>query len=228
VSLPARRFQAVLRKWKPASQSARAAVDQLLAWDAALTVESTPAVLYEMWIRHLPAAVFGRDIGAQVDLETVLRTLEAQPESRALESSLSAAVDQLISALGPDRAQWKWGRLHQIHFRHPLRSPAFDRGPLARPGDGNTVNATSGAGFTQTSGASYREIIDLSNWDRSVMTNVPGESGDPKSPHYSDLIEDWAAGRYHPMLFTRKAVEAATVERIHLQPARAIQSSQAR
>ena len=50
------------------------------------------------------------------------------------------------------------------------------------------------------------------------MTNVPGESGDPASPHYSDLLNDWAAGRYHPMPFTRKAVEAATAERILLTP----------
>ena len=47
-----------------------------------------------------------------------------------------------------------------------------------------------------------------------VITNVPGESGDPASPHYSDLLEPWAAGRYHPLPYTRKAVEAATVERI--------------
>ena len=52
------------------------------------------------------------------------------------------------------------------------------------------------------------------------MTNVPGESGDPASPHYSDLLEDWAAGRYHPMPFSRKAVEAATTERIQLTPSK--------
>ena len=51
------------------------------------------------------------------------------------------------------------------------------------------------------------------------MTNVPGESGDPESPHYGDLLQDWAAGRYHPMPYSRKAVEAATVERIALVPA---------
>ena len=37
-------------------------------------------------------------------------------------------------------------------------------------------------------------------------------------PVLSDLLEDWAAGRYHPLPFTRKAVEAATVERILLTP----------
>jgi penicillin amidase len=50
------------------------------------------------------------------------------------------------------------------------------------------------------------------------MTNVPGESGDPTSKHYGDLLADWAAGRYHPMPFTRQAVEAATEERMILRP----------
>jgi penicillin amidase len=89
---------------------------------------------------------------------------------------------------------------------------------VTRPGDGNTVNATSGPAFRQTGGASYRQILDVSDWDRSVMTNVPGESGDPESPHYSDLIDQWASGRYHPMPFTRKAVEAAAEERLWLKP----------
>ena len=45
-----------------------------------------------------------------------------------------------------------------------------------------------------TSGASYRQILDVADWDRSVVTNAPGESGDPQSKHYRDLLEDWACG----------------------------------
>jgi penicillin amidase len=61
-------------------------------------------------------------------------------------------------------------------------------------------------------------VLDVSNWDNSVMTNVPGESGDPESPFYSNLLDEWAEGRYHPMAFSRKAVEEATVDRLKLLP----------
>jgi acyl-homoserine lactone acylase PvdQ len=37
---------------------------------------------------------------------------------------------------------------------------------------------------------------DLSNWDNSVAVNVPGQSGQPTSPHYSDLLPLWSEGRY--------------------------------
>jgi penicillin amidase len=47
----------------------------------------------------------------------------------------------------------------------------------------------SGGNFRQTNGASWREVLDVGDWDRSLMTNVPGESGDPTSKHYSDLAQ---------------------------------------
>jgi penicillin amidase len=217
VSVPARRFRDIVRKW-----TARpAAAEEIARWDGTLEADSRPAVIYEVWIRRLPAAVFGAELGRRVNLEVLLETLERQPNAKALASTLDAALAQLAADLGPDRSQWKWGRLHRVPFRHPLDRPEFHRGPVARPGDGNTVNATGGSGFLQTSGASYRQILDLADWDRSVMTNVPGESGDPASRHYSDLLEEWASGRYHPMPFSRRAVEAATVERIRLMPSAA-------
>jgi penicillin G amidase len=61
-------------------------------------------------------------------------------------------------------------------------------------------------------------VLDPADWDRSTMTNAPGEVGDPSSRHYDDLLPDWQAGRYHPMLYSRKAIEAATTERITLEP----------
>jgi penicillin amidase len=214
VSLPAKRFLAVLRRWG----SDDAAVRMMLRWDAALTADSAAAVIYEVWIGKLPAAVFGPELGARTDLTRLLEALEADPHPKALADTLEATLKQLTKEQGPDMERWQWGRLHQIDFRHPLKAGQLNRGPVARPGDGFTVNSTSGAGFQQTSGASYRQITDVGDWDRSVTTNVPGESGDPESPHYSDLLKDWAGGKYHPLPYTRKAVEAATTERIQLVP----------
>ena len=71
----------------------------------------------------------------------------------------------------------------------------------------------------QTSGSSYRHILDLADWDRSVATGVPGQSGQPTSPHYADLLPLWAENRYHPLLFSRAAVERAMMERLLLRPA---------
>lgn len=219
VSTPARRFQAVVRRWLADAAPPEAAAARMLAdWNAALTMDSPAAALYEVWIRKLPEAVFGERLGARTDLAALLAELESGPHPHPLAATLGAAVEQLTRDQGPDRTKWRWGSLHRIDFPHPLKAKQFHLGPVERPGDATTVNATGGPGFAQGSGASYREILDPGDWDRSVMTNVPGESGDPASPHYSDLLNDWAAGRYHPLPYSRAAVEAATVERIELAP----------
>ncbi len=64
-----------------------------------------------------------------------------------------------------------------------------------------------------------REMLSSGKkFDIEDFERMQGESGDPSSRHYGDLLQDWAAGRYHPLPFSRKAVEAATEERIVLQP----------
>jgi penicillin amidase len=197
-SLAARRFQQLIAAWAPEANTRGARyVEEVKQWDAVLRADSRPALVYEVWSAGVPAGDITR----------------AQ-----LQASLDAALDQIEARFGKDPAGWRWGKLHQLTLAHPSGNRAWQLGPVARPGDANTVNATSGANFRQTNGASWREVLDVGDWDRSVMTNVPGESGDPASKHYSDLLEDWAAGRYHPMPFTRKAVEAAIEERIILRP----------
>ncbi len=73
--------------------------------------------------------------------------------------------------------------------------------------------------LTGQSGASFREIIDLSDWDNSVGTNVPGQSGQPGSPHYDDLVSLWANGEYFPLLFSREAIVENTANLLTLRPA---------
>ena len=95
----------------------------------------------------------------------------------------------------------------------------LDVGPAPRGGSSYTVNPT-GRGDNQTGGPSYRIIADASNWDNSVATiNLPGQSGDPDSPHYRDLFELYVAGKPTPLFFSRKKVESVTERTIRLVPA---------
>ena len=91
-------------------------------------------------------------------------------------------------------------------------------GPLPRGGSGSTVNNT-GSG-NQRSGASFRFIADLSNWDNSVGTNNPGQSGNPASPHYSDLFGMWAEGEYFPVYYSRSKIRSVAKSRTTLRPER--------
>jgi penicillin amidase len=140
-------------------------------------------------------------------------------------SSLASAVESTEVLLGEDWSTWRWGRLHHATLRHPLSAIAddateFDVGPASRGGSGETVNSTaySLGDFVQRYGASFRMVLDVGDWDRSIAMNTPGQSGDPGSPHYRDLFEDWARDESFPLLFSRERVEAAATRRILLRP----------
>ena len=77
-------------------------------------------------------------------------------------------------------------------------------------GDGTT--------WLTRSGASYLQVIDVGAWDNSLMLIFPGQSNDPRSPHYRDFYRPWIRGEMQPMLFSRSAVDAAAVRRTALIP----------
>ena len=230
-SLPARELIAMLRETSVGDSGPQAVFDD---WDFVLDVNSGAAALFEAWMKKLPtnfvasqAPLAARPLIEQnLQLATLiagLRDAPAEQRRRVLNESLKEAFAELTSTLGADSATWRWGDLHTIGFRHPLsnsdaRRAVFDLKPVARGGDGFTPNATRGPGYSQSSGASYRHILDLADWDRSVFTSTPGQSGQPGSVHYDDLFPLWAEGRYAPLVFSRKAVEENIAHRLLLQP----------
>ncbi|WP_375461657.1 penicillin acylase family protein [uncultured Enterovirga sp.] len=237
---PARRVVGLL-----SSAGGRAAA-LFAGWDGSLAENSAPAALFEVWwTRHLKPALLARaapDPGLRRllgpgDHETLLEGLEepgrytwlASPEERdaLLATTLAEAYAACEALLGPDPSGWAWGRLHHGYFAHPLTAGRpeagewRDVGPLPKGGSGSTVMNTRyrPGDFRAVAGASFRTVIDVGAWDESRFVNTPGQSGDPRSPHYDDLAATWAARQYLPLLYSREAVEAAAELRIHLRPA---------
>jgi len=154
----------------------------------------------------------------------------AAARDAAIKRAMADAMGQLRARLGPDTSKWRWGALHQAHFAHPLASVQplnllFDIGPVERPGDSVTVNAAGGGGFSadppgyaQATVPSMRQIIDLSDFDASQWVTTTGESGQPWSAHYGDLVPLWDAGRYQPMSYSSVAVGRDAKDILTLQP----------
>lgn len=233
MSLPARQLIEVLKVARIEDPELQPYLRLLREWDGQLGRDSGAAALFEIWLTRLPEAVFRRRVSAEqwsqiasrLPIERVIAALKGGQETAAIAQSLTAAVSEARRRLGDDVSLWRWGRLHRAPFNHPLandeaRRELLNLPDIERGGDGNTVNNTSGANFRQTHGASFREILDVSDWDRSVATNAPGQSGQPGSRHYDDLLKLWAKGQYFPLLYSRQRVEASAKQRLLLQPGR--------
>jgi penicillin amidase len=218
------------------AQGARAEVGLLRSWNFVMKADQAAPAIYEAWLgavrKRLVAMLLPSElatlVGRVFDLETIADLVKKpdasfgpRPEP-ARDSLVLAALDDAMStlsqSLGADVSQWKWGDIHLAPFKHAFVSE-FDLKPARRGGDGTTVNATAGPGFEQTAGASFREIIDLSNWDNSWVTSTPGQSGQPGSPHYGDLLELWRNYEYFPLAYSRVRVEKETLHVMQLVPA---------
>jgi penicillin amidase len=210
------------------------AVDLLRDWDGILTPDSSAGALFAIWFyRHLrPALEFellpnSPELVSPLGTKGVLRLMAEERIHDIIAASLVTAYAEAKYLLGEDPAMWRWGSLHEMRFRHPLlhladaelaeqmQYPAYPRG-----GSGYTTNSTalSASDLLVRSGASYRQVLDVGNWDAATMTNAPGQSGDPRSPFYGNLLKGWAEEGDFPLLFSRQKVLAHKSITIQLSP----------
>jgi penicillin amidase len=145
----------------------------------------------------------------------------------ALRETLDGALDELTTALGEDMTAWRWGAIHKARFAGRLAlipdlAELFTAGEVEMGGDEQTVNQglfEPGWSYDVVVAPSWRQIFDLSDWDASLGTHTVGQSGNPVSPHFADLVPLWSEGTHHPMPFTREAVERHVEGTLLLRPA---------
>jgi penicillin amidase len=213
----------------------------LVAWDRNMLRSSTAATIYFVWEEKalellvagkIPKSLVTEYVARGGDLlvpelthptKAWFRTDGVKARDALLIAALAAAVKDLRAKCGDDMNQWTWGSVHSATFRHPLASTTelatlLNIGPIPRDGYGLTPLSTGGNGYSQTIGATFREVMDPSNWDQSVATSAPGESGQPGSPHVSDLAKLWGDERYFPLPYSDRAVGSNTEATLILNP----------
>ena len=227
-----------------APQAERDALGMIQAWDGVTSADSAAAAVAEVLLsKHLVKAagprLLGDDLtdllgrGAITSVVDLLQNPDGRlgddPEGardKILSQALSGAVMETSERLGPDMVMWRWGDLHKAVFTSSVAALALpgmasqlNVGPLSMGGSAYSPHAASyNDKFEVTSGASFRMVLDVGNWDESRFINSPGQSGDPMSAQYRDLTPLWASGEYAPLTYSRKAVENVARHVISLMP----------
>jgi penicillin amidase len=244
-STAARQLAALWREVKT-PEALQPMARMLMEWDGHLAADSAPAALYSVWLRQLEPsfwkqldAAMGKDLErGSVKSPVVMIEALRSPSTPwfgddpthnrdvLMVRTLEEAITNLRQSLGDDPTRWAWGRLHEAAFKHPLAKmgaayeAAFNPAPVPRPGDETTANNTKSdtTSFRQVHGATYRHIFDLSDWDLGLATSAPGQSGQPGSPHYSDLLPLWAKGDYFPLAYSSPKIAEVTAHTLTLKP----------
>ncbi len=134
---------------------------------------------------------------------------------------LTAAVEAAVN--GPtvpkDLASWRWGDFNAVDIEHPV----LGKIPIIRRWSGPGVQEQSGSAYTVKAvtrhhGPSERFTANLADLDQSTLNIVTGQGGNFLSPYYMDQWKAWYGGTTFPLPFSEKAVDAARVHRLVLEP----------
>jgi penicillin amidase len=177
---------------------------------------------------HVPMMV---DLMSQPDSAWFddVTTPEIETRDEIVHRSLTDAVAWLAEGYGDDPAKWEWGRLHTMTFVHQplgqsgisLLESLFNSATIPARGDNLTVDAANydfNRPFAQIHGVSQRLIVDMANLDNTRSIHTTGQSGHLFHRNREDMIVNWQNVDYHPMVFSREAVEAGGVNRLVLIP----------
>lgn len=171
------------------------------AWKAALG-EGINDVL-----PHGPNAI--RRVG---ELTRLIRTLPASD----IDEAITNAVRELRTKFGSRDTSWQWGKIRPLRLRHAFaKQPPLDRlfalRDVAIGGDVTTIPQGS-VDFQDPLGdpigvPNLRAAIDVGAWENSRWSLLGGQSGNPCSPHFGDLLEPWDRGQGVGIAWSREDVE---------------------
>jgi penicillin amidase len=117
----------------------------------------------------------------------------------AITAAFKKAVSHLSAKLGGAPATWTWGRIHTRSFPSITGADGLGYGPRAAGGDPFTEDAADG-GLNASTGPSWRMIAALGPSGVSAQGVYPGgQSENPASPWYTNLVPLWWDGKYLPI-----------------------------
>ena len=198
---------------------------RLIEWDNKLNKNSVEATIYVNWERNIinefnkeyvPEKVKGLIRVQLFKIMNKLYNMDEKLRNNFLKKTFISSINDLKSKFGDKTDEWVYGQdgYKHIKVKHPLEDIvndsiykilSFQKYP--RGGNGYTVGAT-GSNLSQSHGATFKVIIDTKDWDNSLASNSPGQSGDPSSLFYRNLYKEWAEDKYFNLLYSKEKIES--------------------
>jgi penicillin amidase len=219
------------------------AADILQDWDLKMDAGNAPA-LYAQFMNFFPEEVFRDELEEDFrsfdfyfrrKMAGTLRILsdpeahwfdnigtnEREKRDDVIKNALLKAYNRLDWLYGSPES-WDWSKMNAIRYQHPLGRfflfRFFNLGSHPSSGNAFTVKVNYVTPQRTSWSASYRQIIDLADWDNSRCVITSGQSGHFMSRFYGNQVSLWMEGNYHPMVFSPDAVEKNAWATLILRP----------
>jgi penicillin amidase len=137
----------------------------------------------------------------QLELYDRQETPESETLAEVIESSFKETITRANKWKAGNGEKIPWAVFKGTTIKHLVQQLEAFHIPVYNGGNGGIVNATSGR-----NGPSWRMVVSLDPSGVKAWGVYPGgQSGNPGSPFYSNLISYWESGKYYPMLFLNDA-----------------------
>jgi penicillin amidase len=203
------------------SSDEQATLKEVAQWKYGNEAEAVGATIYEMWRTNLNNAIWADEFGNRNGVEmrypnrdrtvelilhdstarwfdNILTTDKRETLSDIVTTSFKATADTLQKRYGPIGSAWQWGKVKGTDIMHLARIPALSRMDLFTGGGSSIVNAT-----TARNGPSWRMVVALGKEPTAYGVYPGGQSGNPGSPFYDNLIETWRKGELNKLLYLK-------------------------
>lgn len=232
-NVEARRILPVLMKILNAdsSENKNPAYQTLAKWNMKNDANEVGATIFERWIKELRYTVFDdefpmKDLKAPMTYPSRNRMWDMvvkEPTAKWFDNvstknkqetlqdvvklSFKASIDSLTQKLGPMNPEtWAWNKVKSTDINHLGRLPGFGRQDIPNGGGAGIVNAT-----TELNGPSWRMVVQLDKgWPKAYGLYPGGQSGNPASPFYDNMIDKWAKGELNELLFMKSKDEKSS------------------
>lgn len=202
------------------SSQKQKAVNKLASWDYENEGHLLAPSLFAYWWDALEEAIWddeyhsvglpmkrpARDQTAQIILTDStarwyddITTAERETLDDLINQSFQQAFRQITEEFGAFGDRWKWGYVNTTNISHVGQIPGLGRREVFTDGGAESVNAIRGS-----HGPSWRMVVELGPQIKAYGIYPGGQSGNPGSPDYDNMIDDWTKGTLYPLWFMKR------------------------
>lgn len=190
-------------------------------WNLRNNADEIGATIFEVWGSNLHRAIWQDDFPREEylvspSMDRTMALLEKNFDSPWFDDSTTDGIEtaddiirtSFVSTIMSlrerygevEQSTWNWAQVKATRISHLVPAfTSFGRSDIINGGGDNMVNATSA-----THGPSWRMVVQLDkNWPKAYGLYPGGQSGNPSSRHYDNMIDSWSRGELNELLFLK-------------------------
>ncbi|MDQ4139288.1 MAG: penicillin acylase family protein, partial [Bacteroidota bacterium] len=224
---------AVIQKEK-LTKAQQQALGVLASWNYFNDANQIAPTIFQKWWPALDKAIWEDEFGSTEGLELrfpsqdrTMQLILTEPQARWFDNettpaketleqlatkSFQASIDSLQQHYGPPGPKWQWAQVKSTDILHLAKLPGFGKNDLLIGGGAGIVNATGAR-----KGPSWRMVVALGPEVQGYGVYPGGQSGNPGSFYYDNLIETWRQGKLFKLAYLETPSDPAAQKMVQLR-----------